>query len=163
TALGLSAASRGSLAADREGRMDAVTGLPNADTLRSDLKAAVATEQPHPRLVLFVFALQGLKKYNDAYGEKCGDALLAWLARKLQPPDDPLEALRLVRPRYDVGSLATRIGRRLGVAINDLDDLEAAARLRDVGNMAVPSAVLSHAGELPGQEWEFIRLHTIVG
>src|SRR5437763_5531887 len=82
---------------------------------------------------------------------------------KLQPPDDPLEALRLVRPRYDVGSLATRIGRRLGVAINDLDDLEAAARLRDVGNMAVPRAVLSHAGELPGQEWEFIRLHTIVG
>jgi diguanylate cyclase (GGDEF)-like protein len=251
TALGLSAASRGSPAADRHPHLDPVTGLPNAEKLRADLTAARHTEQPHPRLVLYLFALQGLKKYNDAYGERCGDALLAWLARKLRdavadrasvyrllggsfavlvagpeqatsevrsaataalhevgegfmiscavgespaaeasspeqaielaerrahadrgtdhreprlrPPEDPLEALRLVRPRYDVGALATRIGRRLGVPIGELDDLEAAARLRDVGNMAVPTAVLTHAGELPGQEWEFIRLHTIVG
>jgi response regulator RpfG family c-di-GMP phosphodiesterase len=82
---------------------------------------------------------------------------------KLQPPDDPMEALRLVRPRYDVAALSMRIGRHLGVPIDELDDLQAAAQLRDVGNMAIPSAVLSHAGELPGHEWEFIRLHTIVG
>jgi response regulator RpfG family c-di-GMP phosphodiesterase len=247
-AIGISSASRGSLAPAREVMIDRVTGLPNAESLRRDLDDALGHGDDGQAATLYVCALQGLKKYNDAYGEACGDALLAWLGRKLRvaisgrggvyrmrggsfavlapggpeirtaaatalqevgegfmisavvgeaalateargaqeaieladrraqpdrstphpdaelrPPEDPIDALRLVRPRYDVAELATRIGRRIGVAIGDLDDLEAAAHLRDVGNMAVPSAVLSHVGELPGQEWAFIRLHTIVG
>ncbi len=252
TAIGISTASRGALAPARETLIDPVTGLPNAETLHRDLEVALEATEERSSPVLFLLELQGLKKYNDAYGTACGDALLAWLGRKLRtavadrgevyrmrggcfavlaagpeqlraevraasaaalhevgegfmiscvigeaalpgeaataekaieladrraqadrstphpdsqlrPPDDPMEALRLVRPRYDVAALATRIGRRMGVTVDQLDDLEAAAHLRDVGNMAVPSAVLSHAGELPGHEWEFIRLHTIVG
>ncbi len=82
---------------------------------------------------------------------------------QLRPPEDPLEVLPLERPRYQVAEVAARIGRRLGLAGNELDDLEAAAHLRDVGNMALPNAVLTRAGELPGHEWEFVRLHTVVG
>jgi response regulator RpfG family c-di-GMP phosphodiesterase/GGDEF domain-containing protein len=248
TAIGISSASHGSLAPAREAMIDRVTGLPNAETVRIDLDAALTERDDAPPLTLYVCALQGLKKYNDAYGDACGDALLAWLGRKLRvaiaergdvyrmrggsfavlaagsqevrtaaatalqevgegfmissvvgeatlaseahsaeeaieladrraqpdrsaphpdselrPPDDPIDTLRLVRPRYDVAALATRIGRRMGVPIGDLDDLEAAAHLRDVGNMAVPSPVLNHASELPGHEWAFIRLHTVVG
>jgi response regulator RpfG family c-di-GMP phosphodiesterase len=82
---------------------------------------------------------------------------------ELRPPDDPLDVLPLERPRYQVAEVAARIGRRMGLASTELDDLEAAAHLRDVGNMALPNAVLTRAGELPGHEWEFVRLHTIVG
>jgi len=82
---------------------------------------------------------------------------------ELRPPQDPLEVLPLVRPRYQIDEVASRIGRRMGLAGNDLDELEAAAHLRDVGNMALPSAVLTREGELPRHEWEFIRLHTVVG
>jgi response regulator RpfG family c-di-GMP phosphodiesterase len=82
---------------------------------------------------------------------------------ELRPPKDPLEVIPLTRPRYQVADVAARIGRRMGLAAAELDDLEAAAHLRDVGNMALPSAVLTRAGELPGHEWEFIRLHTVIG
>jgi response regulator RpfG family c-di-GMP phosphodiesterase/GGDEF domain-containing protein len=82
---------------------------------------------------------------------------------ELRPPDDPMEVMPLERPRYQVAEVAARIGRRMGLAAADLDVLEAAAHLRDVGNMALPSAVLTRTGELPRHEWEFVRLHTIVG
>jgi response regulator RpfG family c-di-GMP phosphodiesterase len=68
-----------------------------------------------------------------------------------------------VHPRYEVAEVAARIGRRMGLSPLELDDLEAAAHLRDVGNMALPSDVLTRAGELPSHEWDFVRLHTVVG
>ena len=82
---------------------------------------------------------------------------------ELRAPRDPMEVMPLERPRYQVADVAARIGRRMGLESAALENLEAAAHLRDVGNMALPSAVLTRAGELPGHEWEFVRLHTIVG
>jgi response regulator RpfG family c-di-GMP phosphodiesterase/GGDEF domain-containing protein len=82
---------------------------------------------------------------------------------ELRAPQDPLEVRPLERPRYQVAEVAARIGRRMGLDGAALEDLEAAAHLRDVGNMALPTAVLTRSGELPGYEWEFIRLHTVVG
>ena len=35
--------------------------------------------------------------------------------------------------------------------------------LCDVGNVAVPRAVLSYPGKITGPEWQFILLHTLVG
>jgi HD-GYP domain-containing protein (c-di-GMP phosphodiesterase class II) len=64
---------------------------------------------------------------------------------------------------YDVAALAMRIGRRLEISDDSLHDLETVAHLRDVGNIAIPSAVLTRSGRLPGHEWEFIRLHTTIG
>jgi diguanylate cyclase (GGDEF)-like protein len=231
---------------------DRVTGLPNSMQLRADLAAALARAGETTRVVLSLFVLEGLKKYNDAYGHACGDALLAWLARRARdaagsrgtvyrmrggdfallasgpehltgevrdavsaalletgdgfmiwssageatlpreaqqpgdalkladrrahvqrnappgsaearPPEDPVEALRHARPRFDVAELATALGRRMGVAADDLPQLEAAAQLRDVGNMAIPSSVLAHPDALGAEEWRFVRLHTLVG
>jgi hypothetical protein len=198
-----------------------------------------------------VFALDGFKDYNDAYGDACGDALLAWLARKLagavgehaipyrmrggtfallaqgpenftaplrdaavaalheigegfhiscgvgaatvpteatapgpafelalrrahshrsekpkpglRAPANPTEALRLVRPRYDMAALARRIARRLNVPPTDVEQLEAAVHLCDVGTLAVPREIMGRAGKLPEHEWRFILLHTLVG
>ncbi len=80
-----------------------------------------------------------------------------------QPPEDAIEATRPAGSRFDVAELATTVGRRMAIPADQLDDLAAAAHLRDIGNMAVPSAVLAHTGELPADEWQFIRLHTLVG
>jgi response regulator RpfG family c-di-GMP phosphodiesterase/GGDEF domain-containing protein len=82
---------------------------------------------------------------------------------ELRAPEDPMDVLPLERPRYQIADVAARIGRRMGLTGVELENLQAAAHLRDVGNMAVPSAVLTRAGELPGHEWEFVRLHTVVG
>jgi two-component system cell cycle response regulator len=250
-AVGISGASRSTPAPVEQPLGDPVTGLPNVDKLQRDLERRLTSPTDDSGTVLYLCLLHGLKQYNDAYGEACGDAMLAWLARKLReavddrgrvyrmrggmfavlargtehptdlrakcsaallevgegfmissavgeavlgedgataaglvelasrrahaaqsyvpgdyelrPPEDPMEVLPLERPRFDVTTLATRIGRRMDVPSAQLEDLEAAAHLRDVGNMALPAAVLSRPGRLPGHEWEFIKLHTIVG
>jgi GGDEF domain-containing protein len=78
-------------------------------------------------------------------------------------PADAIEALRLVRSRRDVATLATGIARRLGIPEADLDAVETAMHLCDVGNVAVPAAVLGYPGKINGPEWQFILLHTLVG
>jgi GGDEF domain-containing protein len=234
-----------------EAKVDPVTGLPTHDKLVADMQAAVDAGEDR-MVTLYLFALDGFKEYNDAYGGACGDALLEWLARKLRDavgsygnayrmrggsfallavgserftsalcasaasalsengdgfqiycdvgqaalpaevaspgaalelaarraakhgserhvksgrraPVDTFEALRLVRSRMDVATLATGIARRLGVPEADIETIETAMHLCDIGNVAVPRAVLGYPGKINGPEWQFILLHTLVG
>jgi GGDEF domain-containing protein len=64
-----------------EGVADPVTGLATHDRLLLDVP-----REPDggSEVTLYLFALDGFEEYNDAYGAQCGDALLAWLARKLR-------------------------------------------------------------------------------
>jgi diguanylate cyclase (GGDEF)-like protein len=78
-------------------------------------------------------------------------------------PADAIEALRLVRSRQDVAALAVAIARRLDVPEAEIEHVENAMHLCDVGNVAVPRAVLSYPGKITGPEWQFIHLHTLVG
>jgi response regulator RpfG family c-di-GMP phosphodiesterase/GGDEF domain-containing protein len=230
--------------------VDPISGLPPVERLHSDLEQELEDADSFG-VAVHVCVLQGMAQYNEAYGETCGDAMIAWLARKLsgavgergrayrlrgaafavlasladptedlprvcssallevgegfvirgaigralvpgeadspaaaielatrraiaeraerpgdaelRPPQSPLEVLPLIHPRYQVAEVAARIGRRMGLQGTELEDLEAAAHLRDVGNMALPSAVLGREGELEGPEWEFVRLHTVIG
>ena len=232
-----------------EAVLDSVTGLATHDRLLSDLGREL---EGGSEVTLYLFALDGFKDYNDAYGDVCGDALLGWLGRKLRDavgsyglayrmrggsfallavgserftdalcasaasalnetgdgfqiscdvgsaslpsetalpreglelaarraakaagerhvrsgrraPSDAIEALRLVRSRQDVAALAVAIARRLGVPEADIVHIENAVHLCDVGNVAVPRAVLSYPGKITGPEWQFIHLHTVVG
>ncbi len=232
-------------------QVDLVTGLPNHGKLIADLREAIDGGVGRDQ-TLYLFALDGFKDYNDAYGDPCGDALLEWLARKLRDavgsygnpyrlrggsfallavgserftsalcasaasalsengdgfqiycdvgkaalpgeatapsvalelaarraskhaserhvksgrraPADTFQALRLVRSRADVATLATGVARRLGVPEAEIQDIENAMHLCDVGNVAVPRAVLGYPGKINGPEWQFILLHTLVG
>jgi diguanylate cyclase (GGDEF)-like protein len=84
-------------------------------------------------------------------------------AADAQLPANPSETARIGTAQFDVVELATEVGRRVGLPADRLDDLAAAAHLRDVGNMAIPSSVLANTGDLNAAEWRFIRLHTLVG
>jgi two-component system cell cycle response regulator len=250
-AVGASGASRGDMMPALRAQIDPVTGLPREDRLHLDISAAIADAQTAP-LTLYRFSLEGFRSYNDAFGETCGDALLAWLARKLrdaagddealyrargagfavlvpgQPKEsaglrercadalqevgegfrvscvvgaarlpaeatDAREALELAGRRAHQHRRAERekpglrhaaeptavaalarssdeeirvagsLGRALGVPEEQLADLETAVDLRDIGNLAVPESVFTRSGELPGHEWRFIELHTLVG
>jgi HD-GYP domain-containing protein (c-di-GMP phosphodiesterase class II) len=63
----------------------------------------------------------------------------------------------------DVEELAHRVGVRLGMASQDLGDLELAARLHDVGKLSVPDAILCKAGPLEHHEWRLMRSHAQTG
>ena len=79
-----------------------------------------------------------------------------------------LEALTIREPELqeqlaDVGSLAGEVGTMLGLRRDELAELERAARLHDLGKLAVPDEILHKPGPLDEREWDFIRQHTIVG
>jgi diguanylate cyclase (GGDEF)-like protein len=79
-----------------------------------------------------------------------------------------LAALSLREPelesqRADVGALALDVGTALGLRRDELDELERAAQLHDLGKLAVPDEILHKPEPLDEREWGFVRQHTIVG
>ena len=95
------------------------------------------------------------QKYSHrGESERTMSALLAALA--IREPE--LEA-----QRAGVGTLATEVGRMLGLRRDELEDLERAAQLHDLGMLAVPDEILHKPGPLDEREWAFVREHTIVG
>jgi two-component system, cell cycle response regulator len=79
-----------------------------------------------------------------------------------------LDALTIREPELeaqlaDVGTLAVEVGKMLGLRRDELEELERAARLHDLGKLAVPDEILHKPGPLDEREWDFVRQHTIVG
>jgi hypothetical protein len=63
------------------------------------------------------------------------------------------------RHSADVGTLARRVGERLGMPQAQLRVLECAARLHDVGKLGVPDTILQKPGPLDEREWAVMRRH----
>jgi diguanylate cyclase (GGDEF)-like protein/putative nucleotidyltransferase with HDIG domain len=88
--------------------------------------------------------------------------------RRDRPHEVLLQALYEREPELlghtrGVTTLAVSVGRRLGVQGRDLEELERAAQLHDIGKIAVPDHILRKPGPLTDDEWTFIRQHTLVG
>jgi len=89
-------------------------------------------------------------------------------SRRDRPHEVLLQALYEREPdlqghtRY-VTTLAVEVGRLLRLAGRELDELERAAQLHDIGKIAVPDQILRKPGKLTEDEWAFIRQHTVVG
>ena len=79
-----------------------------------------------------------------------------------------LRTMHAKQPELDwhadhVARLAVRVGRRLGVDGEPLDDVFRAAQLHDIGKVGIPDAILDKPGDLAGDEWDLIRSHPILG
>jgi HD-GYP domain-containing protein (c-di-GMP phosphodiesterase class II) len=75
---------------------------------------------------------------------------------------NPSPAARTQSP-FDVADLSVSVGQCLGISGEDLDRIECAGALRDVGMMSVPDAVVNAQGRLTDEDWRFVQLHTLVG
>jgi diguanylate cyclase (GGDEF)-like protein len=62
-----------------------------------------------------------------------------------------------------VKSLAVAVGEQLELPPGELTTLARASELHDIGKIAIPDAVLTKAGPLDEDEWNFMRQHTILG
>jgi diguanylate cyclase (GGDEF)-like protein/putative nucleotidyltransferase with HDIG domain len=58
---------------------------------------------------------------------------------------------------------ATEIGKEIGMAAGDLEALQAAALLHDIGKLAVPEHIISKPGRLTPEEFEKMKIHPVVG
>jgi diguanylate cyclase (GGDEF)-like protein/putative nucleotidyltransferase with HDIG domain len=62
-----------------------------------------------------------------------------------------------------VAILTVEIARSLGLDDARLDDLRTAARLHDIGKIAIPDAILNKPGRLDEEEFRIIKTHAVVG
>ena len=88
--------------------------------------------------------------------------------RRERPHEMLLQALYERSPglRDHVGEVlvaATAVGRAFGLRGVDLEELRLAARLHDIGKLAIPDNVLKKPGPLDVNEWAFIKQHTVMG
>jgi diguanylate cyclase (GGDEF)-like protein/putative nucleotidyltransferase with HDIG domain len=58
---------------------------------------------------------------------------------------------------------ATEIGREVNMSAAELEALQAAALLHDIGKLAVPEHIISKPGKLTPEEFEKMKIHPLVG
>lgn len=118
---------------------------------------------------------------EEAVIARVGDVISdAAIEGRLTAGEDPRQAARRVaigiatgmlkasRPDIaahseDVQIVASAIARWLGISGQRLDDVAVAARLHDLGKLALPDALLENKGPLGPIEWVVVRRHTVVG
>lgn len=61
------------------------------------------------------------------------------------------------------GELAAQVALRMGLESESLWKVGYAARLHDIGKLAVPKRIIDKPGRLSEKEWEVMERHTIVG
>ena len=79
-----------------------------------------------------------------------------------------IRALHEAKPETEghpsqVGELARDVSRGLGLTTEELDVVVRAAKLHDVGKMAIPDAILSKPGPLDERDWDYVRQHSLIG
>lgn len=79
-----------------------------------------------------------------------------------------MEALRL-RDEYTafhserVSKLAVKIAQRLRLPQEEIERIQAAARIHDIGKVAIPDRVLLKEESLTPEDWELIKQHPLIG
>jgi diguanylate cyclase (GGDEF)-like protein len=63
----------------------------------------------------------------------------------------------------DVARLACETAEQLGLPQHEVEQVELAGALHDIGKIAIPDSILNKPGPLNDSEREFIRRHTLIG
>jgi HD-GYP domain-containing protein (c-di-GMP phosphodiesterase class II) len=62
----------------------------------------------------------------------------------------------------EVAELAVDVGREMGMPQGDLEQIDIAARVHDIGKVAIPDAILLKPGALSDEEWKLMKTHPVV-
>lgn len=62
-----------------------------------------------------------------------------------------------------VADLTVAVAQKLGIEGKELERIEYAALLRDIGKANIPQAVLTKTSPLTDEEWEMVQAHTLLG
>ncbi|TFH08447.1 MAG: HD-GYP domain-containing protein [Candidatus Atribacteria bacterium] len=62
----------------------------------------------------------------------------------------------------EVAELAVKIGREMGLGQREIEQIDVAARVHDIGKVAVPDSILLKPGKLSEEEWVKMREHPVI-
>jgi two-component system cell cycle response regulator len=91
---------------------------------------------------------------RQSASSQTADVLVRALAERV--PD-------LERPLSDVADLATATAQRLGLEPDEIETIQRAAGLHDIGKLAIPDSILNKPTELDPDEAMFMRSHPLIG
>ncbi len=64
---------------------------------------------------------------------------------------------------HRVAEMTKAIAKSLGISGKELERIEYAALLRDIGKANVPHAILNKVGALTEEEWDIVKNHSVLG
>ncbi len=62
----------------------------------------------------------------------------------------------------EVAELAVEIGMEMGLSRREIESVDVAARVHDIGKVAIPDAILLKPGPLSDEEWAIMKRHPVV-
>jgi HD-GYP domain-containing protein (c-di-GMP phosphodiesterase class II) len=62
----------------------------------------------------------------------------------------------------EVAELAVKIGQEMGLPQGEIEKIDIAARVHDIGKIAVPDAILLKPAPLTEEEWEVMKRHPLI-
>ncbi len=106
---------------------------------------------------LYLGKLEDQKKHVEEIANlhlRTIEALAMAIEAKDQTTHDHLQRVRIY---------AIEVAKELGMTGTDLEALHAAALLHDIGKLAVPEHIIAKPGRLTPEEFEKMKIHTVVG
>src|ERR1700688_4304583 len=106
---------------------------------------------------LYLGKLQDQKKHVEEIANlhlRTIEALALAIEAKDQTTHDHLQRVRIY---------AIEVAKELGMTGTELEALHAAALLHDIGKLAVPEHIIAKPGRLTPEEFEKMKIHTVVG
>jgi putative nucleotidyltransferase with HDIG domain len=91
---------------------------------------------------------------TDPASVECGRVLMEILSERCHG---------LVHDYVRIAQLAEETSRRLGLPEETIARIALAARLHDIGKVAIPDTILEKPGPLDEGEWQLMRSHTEIG
>ncbi len=64
---------------------------------------------------------------------------------------------------YRVSAYAAHVGRTIGLEENTVEMILYAAPMHDIGKIGIPESILLKPGKLNAEEWETMKMHTVIG
>jgi len=61
----------------------------------------------------------------------------------------------------EVAELAVRIGEEMGLSQGEIERIDIAARVHDIGKIAIPDSILLKPGPLDDEEWKIMKQHPV--
>ena len=137
-----------------------VTGLAATEDRIRGLEAGADDFLSKPvdrnELLARVRSLLNLKAYTDEL-ERAESVVFA-LARSIEGKDPYTEGHCERLAEY-----SSRLGRRVGLPVEQITALRWGGIVHDIGKVAVPEAILLKPGPLSADEWSIMRQHPVIG
>lgn len=109
-----------------------------------------------PEVVARVRSAVKLKRLTDEL--ESAENIIFALARAIKAKDAHTDEHTM-----RVSELVVELGRKLELSDGEIDALEKASVLHDIGKIAIPDAILNKPGGLSEEEWALMKSHTLKG